>query len=369
MARPRKQATSSILPIDHFQHEEATRRNNPDGGLAARGQIPQQPQKVYAYDPHSAPRLGFNPDGTSDRIFSILERAKKGKLNPDEIETLLEAVGHHQPWLEWTGKQEQRSTRVNPVSLHTHERVSAKAILKMLAREPVQRGLFADPELDYRKAVQFYQHDVRWSNRLILGDSLEVMTSLSEYEGLAGKVQMIYMDPPYGIKFSSNFQPLIAKREVKDGDSDLTREPEMVRAYRDTWTLGVHSYLTYLRSRLIGARDLLSDSGSIFLQISDENVHRIRILMDEIFGVQNFISQITFQKSGSTTGELLPNTADYIIWYAKSKEKIKFNNLYLVKNAGGLGGQKYNSIELENGLRLPTSQISEDTTEQWFGRF
>ena len=153
--------------------------------------------------------------------------------------------------------------------------------MRAAGRQDVQRHLFADPQQAYHEAVQFYQHDVDWSNRLILGDGLTVMSSLAHREDLAGKVQMIYLDPPYGIKFASNFQPTVFQRDVKDKESDLTREPEQIKAYRDTWTLGVHSYLAYLRDRLIVARDLLTDSGSIFVQISDENVHRLRSLMDE----------------------------------------------------------------------------------------
>jgi len=173
------------------------------------------------------------------------------------------------------------------------------AILRVLAREDVDRDLFADPQHDYAKAVQFYQHDVDWANRMILGDSLQVMASLARREDLAGKVQMIYLDPPYGIKFASNFQPKLGQREVKDREQDLTREPEMVKAYRDTWTLGVHSYLTYLRDRLAMARELLSDTGSIFVQISDENLHRVRCVMDEVFRADNFIGQIVFRTTSS----------------------------------------------------------------------
>src|SRR6185503_14635291 len=176
---------------------------------------------------------------------------------------------------------------VDPVALHIHERVSAQAILRVAAREDVQRDLFADPQQQYHEAVQFYQHDIDWTNRLILGDSLQVMASLARREDLAGKVQMIYMDPPYGIKFASNFQPEIGRRDVKDKEQDLTREPEMVKAYRDTWTLGIHSYLSYLRDRLIVARELLADTGSIFVQISSENLHRVRTLLDEVFHATN----------------------------------------------------------------------------------
>ena len=162
---------------------------------------------------------------------------------------------NHEPWLEWAGKREEKIFEVDPVALHIHERISTQAILKVAKRKDVQRSLFADPEQDYREAVQFYQHDVDWTNRMILGDSLQVMASLARREDLAGKVQMIYIDPPYGIKFASNFQPEIGKRDVKDKESDLTREPETVKAYRDTWTLGVHSYLAYLRDRFILAEN------------------------------------------------------------------------------------------------------------------
>ena len=162
------------------------------------------------------------------------------------------------------------------MALHIHERISTQAILRTAARQDVQRDLFADPQQEYREAVQFYKHPMDWTNRMILGDSLAVMASLARREGLAGKVQMIYMDPPYGIKYASNFQPEVGQRDVKDRDQDLTREPEMVKAYRDTWTLGVHSYLSYLRDRLVLCRELLADSGSMFVQIGGENLHRMR---------------------------------------------------------------------------------------------
>ena len=201
------------------------------------------------------------------------------------------------------------------MALHIHERISTQAILRVMAREDVQRDLFADPQQSYAQAVQFYQHDVDWSNRMILGDSLQVMASLARREDLAGRVQMIYIDPPYGIKFGSNFQPELGKREVKDREQDLTREPEMVRAYRDTWTLGIHSYLAYLRDRLVLAKDLLAETGSIFLQINDENVHRVKCLMDETFGASNSIVTIIIKKKGATTPTDPVN--DYLLWYAK----------------------------------------------------
>ena len=198
--------------------------------------------------------------------------------------------------------------------------------------------------------MQFYKHEVDWSNRLILGDSLSVMNSLAVREDLAGKVQMIYVDPPYGIGFRSNFQPLVRNRNVTDRDADLTREPEMVKAYRDTWTLGVHTYLAYLRDRLTVARDLLADSGSIFVQIGDENLHRVRALMDEVFGVQNFVVIIAVQKTGSRTGAYLQSNVDYILWYRKS-ESMKFRPLFLPREVDGRGGHGYTHYQTELGCR------------------
>jgi adenine-specific DNA-methyltransferase len=189
-----------------------------------------------------------------------------------------------------------------------------------LARRDVQRDLFADPQQPYAQAVQFYKHDVDWANRMILGDSLQVMTSLARRENLTGKVQMIYVDPPYGIKFASNFQPQMGLRDVKDHDQDLTREPEMVCAYRETCHLGVHSYLNYLRDCLLVTKELLADSGSIFVQISDENLHHLREVMDDVFGAENFVSQILYRRGGFQTGEEIANTFDYILWFAKSKQ-------------------------------------------------
>ena len=252
--------------------------------------------------------------------------------------------------MEWAGKQEAKSFTVDPVALHIHERVSAKAILKVAERQNVQRELFADPQQDYSKAVDFYQHDVDWANRLILGDSLTVMSSLAHREDLAGKVQMIYIDPPYGIKFASNFQPTVFQRDVKDRKQDLTREREQIKAYRDTWTLGVHSYLAYLRDRLIVAKELLTDSGSIFVQISDENIHRVRCIMDEVFGSENFVSLITYKVTGGTQQKGAPRRiSDYLVWYTKNKESLKFHRLFLEKEANR--NTIFSDVELADGTR------------------
>ena len=241
------------------------------------------------------------------------------------------------PQLVWRGKDEQdwSDLVVNAPPLYIQERVHPKALIDDLMRQSrnghkpdeFQTDMFADfnglPSEDAR--TEFYQHDANWSNRMILGDSLQVMASLAEREGLRGKVQCIYIDPPYGIKFNSNFQWSTTSRDVRDGNRDhITREPEQVKAFRDTWRDGIHSYLTYLRDRLTVARDLLADSGSIFVQIGDENVHRVRSLLDEIFGENNFISQISFAKTSGYATNFLTGICDYLLWYSKDKQVRNF---------------------------------------------
>jgi len=279
MARRKNPAKKGTPKVDDYRHEEAKRKNNPPAKIAAEGTVPAIPKAEYAYNPHLPPVLRFDPTGELDKLPYLLEEARQRSLDDEEIKTIAQALQKHEPWLEWAGKREQKAFEVDPVALHIHERISAQAILKVAARQDVERGLFADPEQEYHEAVQFYRHDIDWTNRLILGDSLQVMSSLARREDLAGKVQMIYIDPPYGIKYASNFQPQIGNRDVKDGEQHLTREPEMVKAYRDTWHIGVHSYISYLRDRLVTAKELLADSGSIFVQIGDENVHLVRTLL------------------------------------------------------------------------------------------
>ncbi len=336
---PRKKTTDPATPnagdaIAAIKYP-AKRKNIPPAGIEAQGRIQETPRLRYEYNPHLPPVLRSATDAPeSDKLPELLAIARKRALTDDEARTLADALRRHEPWLEWSGKREKPWFEVEPVALHMHERISTQAILRVLAREDVERDLFADPQHDYAQAVQFYQHDVDWANRLILGDSLQVMASLARREDLAGRVQMIYLDPPYGIKFASNFQPQLGQRDVKDREQDLTREPEMVKAYRDTWTLGIHSYLAYLRDRLQMARELLADSGSIFVQISDENLHRVRCVMDEVFGAGNFIVIIVQQKKGSQKGELIQPINDFIIWYAKKKHgpagtlSVKFRALY-----------------------------------------
>ncbi|MBD9529142.1 site-specific DNA-methyltransferase [Paracoccus sp. PAR01] len=264
------------------------------------------------------------------------------------------------PQLVWRGKDEQdwSDLIVQAPPLYIQEKVHPKVIIDDLKRESANRAkatkdapqfdMFADFNglPDAEAATEFYQHDQHWSNRMISGDSLSVMASLAEREGLRGQVQCIYFDPPYGIKFNSNFQWSTTSRDVKDGDkTHVTREPEQVRAFRDTWKDGIHSYLTYLRDRLTVARDLLSDSGSIFVQIGDENVHRVRALMDEVFGEGNFAGQITFSKTSGQTTQLLATGVDYIIWFAKDRSSIKFRQLFIERPAIDKVDERYVCVE------------------------
>jgi adenine-specific DNA-methyltransferase len=353
--------------VGDIRHPAAKRKNNPPAKIAAEGTVPVVPKAQYAYNPHLPPALRFDQHGKPDALPELLAKARRGPLTEDEARVLAEALRIQEPWLEWTGKREKPGFAVDPVALHIHERISAQAILKVAARQDASKFLFADPEQEYHEAVQFYRHDVDWANRLILGDSLQVMSSLARREDLAGKVQMIYMDPPYGIKFASNFQPEVGKRDVKDKQEDLTREPEMVRAYRDTWHLGIHSYLSYLRDRLLVARELLADMGSIFVQISDENLHRVKTLLDEVFGAPNAVSLISFQKSGGMQSNLLPTTVDYLIWYARDREKVKFRQLYQAREPGDKALDRYDMAETRTGMgrrltsaEMETGQVAEE---------
>lgn len=319
---------AASVPIGDIRHPAAKRKNNPPAKIAAEGTVPVIAKAEYAYNPHLPPVLRFDQRGGPDAIPELLAQAGKRPLTPDEQRLLAEALRKNEPWLEWTGKRERPAFTVDPVALHIHERVSAQAILKVAARQDASKFLFADPEQEYHQAVQFYKHEVDWSNRLILGDSLQVMSSLARREDLAGKVQMIYMDPPYGIKFASNFQPEVGKRDVKDKQEDLTREPEMVRAYRDTWHLGIHSYLSYLRDRLVVAKELLADTGSIFVQISDENLHRVRMLLDEVFGSNQFVAQVNFKTMGALGQSDIPKTFDYLLWFARDRNRMRFRKVF-----------------------------------------
>lgn len=269
---------------------------------------------------------------------------------------------HIDPSLQWAGKQEGMSFDVPTSSIHIHESIKPHRIIKSVSAiedktdnlVEYQPSLFEEylsPVERMRKrqaAIEFYQHGVDWTNRMIAGDSLVIMNSLLEKENMAGQVQMVYFDPPYGIKYGSNFQPFVNKKDVKDKDEDLSQEPEMIKAFRDTWELGIHSYLTYLRDRLLLAKELLAETGSVFVQISDENVHHVREICDDIFGAENFAGMIAFKKTSGFSPSLLSSVFDYIIWYAKDKSKIKYNKLFRSKKDAALDSG-YTWIELENG--------------------
>jgi adenine-specific DNA-methyltransferase len=363
MAKKQKSTTApaddALKNVSDYRHSEATRKNNPPAKIAAEGYVPLIPKAEYLYSPRRPPELRFDPTGGADELPELLAKARQEKLTATEAGLLAEALRVHEPWLEWAGKREAKSFSVDPVALHIHERVSTQAILKVAAREDVNRSLFADPEQEYNEAVQFYRHDVDWSNRLILGDSLQVMSSLAKREDLAGKVQMIYIDPPYGISFRSNFQPEVGKTVIGDQERDLTREPEMVKAYRDTWSLGIHSYLAYLRDRLVLAKELLADTGSVFVQISDENLHVVRNLLDEVFGRENFIVLLTFTKKGSQSGDFVPPINEYVVWYARHRDDAlrRFTALYRYRDPADADGFPY--AELKTGEVLPVSAVAD----------
>lgn len=287
---------------------------------------------------------------------------------------LLQRDASLDPQLVWKGKYGDESEvgiadaeilAADAPPLFIQEKIDPRVLIEDLRREQqrksghddeAQPALFESFEdfdgLDELDLVDFYSHDANWSNRLILGDSLQVMGSLAEREALKGQVQMIYIDPPYGIKFGSNWQVSARKREVKDGKAeDAAREAEQIKAFRDTWELGIHSYLSYLRDRLQVARELLTESGSCFVQIGDENVHLVRSLMDEVFGAENFIVQIVFQKTGGQSSGKLARTVDYIVWYAKDEEKVKYNPLYVDRRQGNTSLDRYDAVEFEDGTR------------------
>jgi len=265
------------------------------------------------------------------------------------------------PQLVWKGKDEQDSQdlAVPAVPIYIQEKIHPKYLIEELRAQAnkekpeSQFNFFADFNgIDFETMVEFYRHDQNWSNRMILGDSLLVMTSLAEKEGLKGKVQMIYIDPPYGINFGSNWQVSTRKRDVKDGKAeDATRQPEQIKAFRDTWKLGIHSYLAYLRDRLVTARDLLTETGSVFVQMGDDNVHLVRCLMDEVFGSENFMSVVTFRTHSPLGEKLLPTPYDYLLWYAHQKDLLKYRPLFIQKDFGG--DTPFTHIRLKNGDSRP----------------
>ena len=364
----RTKATKSGNDAQVVSYRHMDKRvNNPEVGMVHPENDPGDAPEPWAYDPHIDPALQF--DIGRAQIENLIDGALESGDADRMREALAELKRMQAPYLAWTGKAERTSFEVDTVSLHVHERIDPASILSAVRKKlkggkevPLQYNLYEAPfeSLPLRQALDFYKHEKNWSNRLIAGDSLLVMNSLIHKEGMAGQVQMIYIDPPYGIKYGSNFQPFTSKRDVKDGaDADLTQEPEMIKAFRDTWELGIHSYLTYLRDRLLLARELLHDSGSIFIQISDENLHHIRELADEIFGENNFLSIISIKKTGGATSDGLPTITDYIVWYAKNKKNAKYNPIFVEKSWGGDGSSEYFYVEKPSGAvrTIPSSDI------------
>jgi adenine-specific DNA-methyltransferase len=327
MAKARK--PKAKRPVESYEHTDKQRANNPPVGLVTPDTDPDVGQKkTYAYDPH---------------------------LDPQLI---------------WAGKSEHTSFEVPTVSLHVHERIEPRTIIEAVRKRNggiTQRSFFEllEENPPIREAIEFYQHAHGWSNRLIAGDSLLVMNSLLEKEGMAGKVQMIYIDPPYGITYHSNFQPFVNERDVKEKDEDLTQEPEMIRAFRDTWELGIHSYLSYLRDRLLLARELLTETGSIFVQIGDENVHLVRSVMDEVFGTENLFAQINFKSMGQLGQSGLAKTFDYLLWYARDANQVKYRPLFREQEVTGDpeyrfvddGSSKLGYRTLAEGESLPPNNL------------
>jgi adenine-specific DNA-methyltransferase len=316
----------------------------------------RKPPRQYRYDSSLSPSLEWDErparvEGEA-LIAGILDAnsLEEAKAKAEQLKVM------SRPFLNWAGKAERQAFEVPTLPLFVHERLSTKAILetvKVHAKDKqITLDLFGDPKRPLHEQLRAYEHRDHWVNRMILGDSLVVMNSLLEYEGLGGQVQMIYMDPPYGVKFGSNFQPFVRRRDVRHGDDDdLTREPEMVQAYRDTWEIGVHSYLAYLLDRLRTARNLLSPSGSFFLQISDANVHHVRELCDEVFGPENFVALISFKKTSVSTAAAIPTVSDFIVWYARDLAAMKFRPLFLRKDVLGEGGEQYTWLQLSDGAR------------------
>ncbi len=328
MANPRKPADKK--PVEAIRHKDDSRRN-----------IPTAEQASFVSDAMREPVTVAYARRNRDLDPQLMWRGK------DELDAPRD------------GDAEEAYLVTQAPPLYTEEKISPKALIDDLMRysaeaaeadpgDGYQTDLFSDfnglPSENAR--TEFYQHDMNWSNRMILGDSLQAMTSLAEREELRGKVQCVYIDPPYGIRFNSNFQWSVTSRDVRDGNREhITREPEQVKAFRDTWRDGVHSYLTYLRDRLTAARDLLADSGSCFVQIGDENVHRVRVVMDEVFGDGNFMSQISFTKTSSFSTNYLANITDHILWYSKNINATKYRQLTYAKEAGKAGATSYRPVD------------------------
>ena len=340
MARKKKQAIKK--KVETLTHEEASRKNIPTAEY----------HSVMQKDEQSPVRVAYEH--------------RNRDLDPQLV---------------WRGKDEQdwSDLVVHAPPLYIQEKVHPKVLIDDLLRRTEVYEVATDPQVDLfadfngvpdeGAKTEFYQHDANWTNRMILGDSLQVMASLAEREGLRSKIQCIYLDPPYGIKFNSNFQWSTTSRDVKDGKLDhITREPEQVKAFRDTWRDGIHSYLTYLRDRLTVARDLLSESGSLFVQIGDENVHRVRALIDEVFGEEGFIATINFQTTTGQASDILPRSGDFVLWYAKQHTSLKHRQLFRDKELSELASYSNARSVIDGSIRKLTKEENcgaVPTGEEW----
>ena len=376
---PRKKAATQSVQAEDYHHPESTLPMRPEVGTQAQFRKKKPPQR-YRYDSSLAPTLewdGQNPAREQGEalIAEITEQAAKLTAAKTDVDReaaaaaiqaaaeKLRALG--KPFLNWAGKAERLSFDVPTLPLFVHERLSTRAIIETLLGHKRDKqmtffDLFGDPAHSVTDQVlKAYEYQDKWVNRMILGDSLAVMNSLLHYESLGGQVQMIYMDPPYGVKFGSNFQPFVRRRDVKhNDDEDLTREPEMVQAYRDTWELGLHSYLSYLRDRLLIARELLHPSGSIFVQISDENLHHVREVMDEVFGAENFVNVVVVKKASPLGSAGLTGVVDFLIWYAREKPQLKFRQLFQKRDL--TDDRYYSFVELPDGRRRSLTSEESD---------
>ena len=366
MAKSKKNTAKQTLSYRHSDK----RKNNPHVGMVDTTSDGVEGQTTWAYDPHIDPTLNF--DTARAGIEKLIDDALASGNEAVMRQALEQLKRQQKPYLNWTGKAERTSFEVDTVSLHVHERIDPATILaavqkrmkgaKGKSKAEFQPDLFAAPfeNLPLREAIDFYKHERDWANRLIAGDSLLVMNSLLQKESMAGQVQMIYIDPPYGIKYGSNFQPFTNKRDVKDRkDEDLTQEPEMIKAFRDTWELGIHSYLSYLRDRLLLAKELLSESGSVFVQIGDENLHHVREIMDEVFSAGHFIAELKFKTTGGHSSQFVASVFDTILWYGKSSS-IKFRRLYFKREPGEEGATQYKYGETLSGERAPLTRLQSD---------
>jgi len=385
----KKKATTP--KYESFKHPEATSPMRPDVGTQAAFKK-KKPPVTYRYDSSLSPALDWDGQNLAreqgeailaqlgEQLAAIrvaledpgLEPALRDRLSASASKCVglidqLKAMS--KPFLNWAGKAERLSFDVPTLPLFVHERLSTKAIVQTLRghkRDKLTQGtmfdLFGDPHHSIIDQItRAYEYPDRWVNRMILGDSLMVMNSLLRFENLGGQVQMIYMDPPYGIKFGSNFQPFVRAREVTHGDDeDMTREPEMVQVYRDTWHYGLHSYLTVLRDRLLLAREMLHPSGSLFVQISDENVHHVRELLDELFGPECFLVTIFLRKKGSQRGNEVKPINDHVLWYCKDRQRVKRRFLYDSKMDATDLADEFENLQLPDGSVSRTSTLEND---------